>query len=127
MADQEINNRILFLKLEEIGISRIEIPFDGAGDSGSIETMEIRLLDSLGNIVVEPDTDDNFIELLVDFAYEYLEKFYDYDWYNNEGGYGTININLEEKEIDVEGWQRVSTVEDAHDSQDLLHVLDTIN
>jgi hypothetical protein len=123
----EISNRMLFMRLEELGVTKIEIPFDGSGDSGSIEEHDIKILDAKGNeVTIHSDDDTNYESVLSDFGYGYLEAFYAYDWYNNDGGYGTINIDIKAKTINVIGYQRISDVEEANTTSDLFQVLDKI-
>jgi hypothetical protein len=48
--------------------------------------------------------------------YEVLSTNYDYDWYNNDGGYGTVRINIEDKTWKVDG--AIRSIEDANASGD---------
>lgn len=126
--DKELDIKVLFASLEENGIVKVEIEFDGAGDSGSIEGVKCYVEDphaELDRSVTEDPRiiTDVLVEELTNLGYHILENYYGYDWYNNEGGYGTINIDIKEKEWDIEGWQRISDVEEAHKSGDLKQAL----
>ena len=69
--------------------------------------------DEDGNIIsIESDVESKVEEML----YEVLSDNYDYDWYNNDGGYGTVRINIEEKTWKVDGIVR--TTQDADASGD---------
>lgn len=68
------------------GVESVEIFFDGAGDSGSIENIE-----PVGGTI-----SDDMLKKIEDWAYEVLEGT-DVDWYNNDGGYGDIIIDVKKR------------------------------
>ena len=70
----------------------------------------------------EKDLNDKFEGDLQDLGTHLLEQHYDYDWYNNDGGYGDIRIDLEgdTPEISIDGYVR--SVEDAHGTVDLTDI-----
>lgn len=102
------NNKLaaLIVKLKDYNIKLVHIAYDGSGDSGSITDVEFRDYD--GNYVeaLKSLTDD-FFEL----GYEILDKHYDFDWYNNDGGYGTIIIDTKDQNVVIDGYVR--SIEDA--------------
>lgn len=117
--DKELSIKVLFASLVEKGIALVEIEFNGSGDSGSIEEENVNFhkIDDAGYFISIKDKDivskDVYIQL-VNLGYHILDRYYGYDWYNNEGGYGTISINLQERKWDIEGYQRVESVEEAN-------------
>jgi hypothetical protein len=114
--------------LKELGATEIVIYFDGSGDSGSIDSVQIRQSD--GKVV--PNLDDLFVNYPVEKSqyingewfndveikqipiFDALEKYtYDelertnVDWYNNDGGFGELRIELsDDVSIELEVNQR---------------------
>lgn len=107
----------LFLTLLKVmGGQRVSVSFSGGGDSGSIDSAE--LLDSdgkaidLSNTMFEWETESSYHDpivndwrvkrevsempigdILVKITEDCLEQS-DLDWYNNEGGQGSLEIDL---------------------------------
>jgi len=105
----------LISRLRDEGVIQVEIRYDGSGDSGSVE--DIELVTGNHDRENQKRLDDMFDEELRDFAYHVLEHHYDWDWYNNEGGYGSVDINVETSEISINGYVR--EVVDASTSVDV--------
>ena len=57
---------------------------------------------------------DDIEEQCRDLGYHVLEKHYNWDWYNNDGGYGSVIIIPGEDHISIDGYVR--SVTEAHDS-----------
>ena len=107
----------LFAALKDAGVTNVNIRYDGGGDSGQVEDVEYE-----GTNLDHTSLNDKFEGDLQDLATHILEQHYDYDWYNNDGGYGNIRINLEEDtpEITIDGYVR--SIEDAGASVDLVDI-----
>jgi hypothetical protein len=107
----------LFAALKDAGVTNVEIRYDGGGDSGQVEDVEYE-----GTNLDHTSLSDKFEGDLQDLATHILEQHYDYDWYNNDGGYGDIRIDLEgdTPEISIDGYVR--SVTDAHASVDLVDI-----
>ena len=106
----------LFAALKDAGVTNVEIRYDGGGDSGQVDDVEFH-----GDNIDGGDLNDKFEGDLQDLGYHLLEHYYDYDWYNNDGGYGTITIELiDEPVILIDGYVR--SVEDAHGTVDLTDI-----
>lgn len=110
MADftkQHVQN--LFAHLKLLNVNSFTIEFEGAGDSGQIDT--ILFYDSGDELLVIPEDtitwvysqygDTKPIEQQVtlhkaveDLGYQMLDES-GHDWYNNAGGYGNINVKIE--------------------------------
>jgi hypothetical protein len=115
-------------KLKEIGAIEVVIFFDGSGDSGSIESVSIRQSD--GKVV--PNLDYLFVDYPIEtsryvegewltdieikqmpiadalekYTYDELERT-NVDWYNNDGGFGELRIELsDDVSIELEVNQR---------------------
>ena len=99
MTELEVTS--LLIKLADIGITGIMVRYDGAGDSGQIEEIQYctKPIDAVED--VEDNVHFDSPELCVlssdlksrieDFTYRKLLEDIE-DWYNNEGGYGTVSI-----------------------------------
>jgi len=91
-------------KLIDLNVHSVKIHYDGGGDSGAIE--EIHYLDEnedeLSTFVENVDGCRQKIsvlskedeQILEEYAYTLLDTIE--DWYNNDGGYGDIVINVKE-------------------------------
>jgi len=107
----------LFAALKDAGVTNVEIRYDGGGDSGQVEDVEF-----YGDNIDSSALNDKFEGDLQDLATHILEQHYNWDWYNNDGGYGDIRIDLEgdTPEISIDGYVR--SVTDAHASVDLVDI-----
>ena len=116
MAQQEFFIPGLFTKLQELNITSVSIPFDGSGDSGCIDLTEIKFYDQNNDeLELESTVENDLISYAESLGDHILERHYDYDWYNNDGGYGTINIDIANKTWNIEGYTRITDVEEAHE------------
>lgn len=93
-----IPNKILntFILIKDKGYNKLQVCYSGSGDSGAID--DIDLLNDTNSISIE-----NMIEN-TDFIKEWLYEVIDEaienrDWWNNDGGYGNITINLNTFEL----------------------------
>jgi hypothetical protein len=94
----------LFAKLHLEGVEEIQISYEGGGDSGYIE-----------DIYYTPETPENskeYTKIIEDWAYDMLGYHLENDWYNNEGGGGSMYINLEESNWHIDGYYRVVEYEE---------------
>ncbi len=105
----------ILVKLKDKGINKIEITFSGSGDSGDID--DLIYYDITDKYYYSRDmvknsymTDEEY-NLLQNDCYEFIDDAIEgADWYNNEGGFGNITIDLDTMTADVEYSQR--TVEE---------------
>lgn len=124
--DKELNIKMLFASLAEKGIVEIHIGFDGSGDSGSIDddiTCYVENSDS--EQIPAENISDEVKNNLSDLGYHILYTYYNYDWYNNEGGYGTIHISIKNQDWDIEGYQRTYDTVEVSEAGDLSTTLDS--
>lgn len=92
--------------LKDMGVVTVEADYSGSGDSGSIDTINYNDKDGC-NISDIPNT---IFENIEEAFYEQLNETE--DWYNNEGGYGTIVFDLEELAINISQSIRIVNTED---------------
>lgn len=84
--------------IKDHNISNIEIDYSGGGDDGCID--EVRFEDHNENkidILMEPDVSAEWDELL----YNMLSDNIEWDWINNDGGYGQMIIDCTKTPWDV--------------------------
>ncbi len=111
MTENQITG--LLLELADKGITGIKVHYDGSGDSGAIEDIIGYYREDLSLEVLEEismwssglekmELKNNSV--LEDFLYTILESVE--DWYNNEGGYGYINILVPSGDYSIENFVR---------------------
>ena len=95
----------LLLQLADLGVTGIKIIYSGGGDSGAIDdiiytTQEVTFLEDLDdldpyseNVLNLRDLSTSLYSDIADFATSKLLDDIE-DWWNNEGGYGTVLISI---------------------------------
>jgi hypothetical protein len=95
----------LLLQLADLGVTGIKIIYSGGGDSGAIDdiiytTEEVTFLEDLDdlypfdeNVLNLSDLSTSFYSDIADFATSKLLDDIE-DWWNNEGGHGTVLIAI---------------------------------
>ena len=107
-------------KLSKYGIKTIEVRFCGSGDSGEVEEVKFisatkeydsQDLPELQKAVLSAGLGDDIEKLsneIGDIAVEFIEG----DWYNNDGGQGTIYIDTKRAHLRIEvGYNEMTTNE----------------
>jgi hypothetical protein len=102
----------LISRLRDEGITRVYINYDGSGDSGSISDIDFEPFRYGTDEYVKAN--EMFSGELEDFGYHILNNHYNWDWYNNDGGYGNVSIDVEDSTVSVNGYVR--TTEEAYES-----------
>jgi hypothetical protein len=107
------------MALEQRGIKEVRIPYDGAGDSGCTEDAHFITIDG-------DEIDLEEFEAVADkIANHILDKYYDVDWYNNDGGHGVVTLNIVDKTWEIDGYYRETQSVEAPESGDLEDVIST--
>ncbi|WP_420006467.1 DUF6878 family protein [Arenibacterium sp. LLYu02] len=92
-AEQRVETRATLLsELRALGVTSIEVQYEGYGDSGNVE-----------NDVVNPDTislTEDLRRRVEDFGWDFAYALCP-GFENNEGGYGELTWALEADKIDV--------------------------
>lgn len=141
-------SRISRLKREDLlsalqfsGVTKAVVSFDGSGDSGSIDL--VMCYDERDQrINPEDEIDWEFIstrwvdgawqeessfrpipltKALEDLCYDMLEQT-GIDWYNNDGGFGELRINVTSKQIDLEVNTRYTQYETHNFNEDCKEI-----
>lgn len=115
--------RLFFTLLKVLGGTRATVSFDGSGDSGSIDFVELKdreghNINLTGARFEWPTGTSNYdhanskwvkessvvemdvYDILKQICEDALEST-SLDWYNNEGGYGELNIDLTTEPVSV--------------------------
>ena len=97
------------MHLQDLGVKQVIIRYSGSGDSGQIDDIfYIRSSDD-----EESSTDigvnDTVHSIIESRSYTLLNPIE--DWYNNEGGYGTIKIEVPSGEYHIENNINIVNVE----------------
>jgi len=95
-------------KLNDLSVYHVVVGFDGQGDSGEIHEVEAYGKKNFHNLI---DLDEKMYKQIEDYIYDVIENNVcadGYDWYNNDGGWGTVHIYPETKEIKIEYHQRTT-------------------
>ena len=91
----------------------IDINYDGSGDSGAIENIEITPED-------EEHCTNEADDALRDWAYSYLETYYG-GWEINEGSCGTITLDFKAGVVKCSHGNRIEVIEH-EDREDKLPI-----
>lgn len=112
MEDKELSFLKAMMHLQDIGVNEIRVEYSGSGDSGGIEDTSFYHRNS--NIDVYGDTlndkvDPAIITIIEDAAYLKLNEIE--DWWNNEGGWGSMIINVPSGEYTINNNIRITDYE----------------
>jgi hypothetical protein len=77
--------------LKKLGVTSVVVGFDGSGDDG-----ESYFSSADGH--VPDDIQNELVALISDVI--------PFDWYNNEGGYGTATLDVNAGKVDIDGYSR---------------------
>jgi len=88
--ETKLKKNLAIQVIKDHNISKIEVTYSGGGDDGCID--EVRFEDIDGNdidVQMEKEVDGEWDDLL----YNMLSDNIEWDWINNDGGYGIMNID----------------------------------
>ena len=100
----DLKQKIELKKLKDHNVSRLEIHYSGGGDDGCIDMVAAFNIDDQR---IENLDDDDF-SALDDYFYDMLCENIDWDWVNNDGGYGVMHLKIDEEKIFIDHVQRVT-------------------
>lgn len=100
---------VLYDFLKEHNFTKVVIEFSGSGDDGDIESIYFMTKAEDGSSQVVDYDEKNPLLLEETDIYDVLKEFgylilnmSGYDWVNNEGGYGTIAVEVEERKTHLD-------------------------
>ena len=130
MTENEMTG--LLLKLADLGVTGIKIFYSGGGDSGDIDDIvytttkeasfdDIKNLTSYGENLLNLQTlDDELSDKIKDFANEKILNYIE-DWWNNDGGYGTMLIKIPSGNYEISNIIYVTDTEEFQHDGDLIN------
>ena len=109
--ETKLKRNIAVQVIKDHNISNIEVDYSGGGDDGCID--DVRFEDHNENkidVFMEPEVSSEWDDLL----YDMLSNNIEWDWINNDGGYGQMTIDCTKTpwKVNINHTQRVC--EDHH-------------
>ena len=129
MTENEMTG--LLLQLADLGVTGIKIFYSGGGDSGDIDDIvytttkeatfnNIMNLTNYGENLLNLQTlDDELSDKIKDFANEKILNDLE-DWWNNDGGYGTMLIKIPSGQYEISNTIYVTNTEEFEHDGDLI-------
>ena len=96
------------IKIKPPQATKVQIDFDGSGDSGDIQSI----------YVTDANWKSETLEDTTDFLYDLIEHHVGVDWVNNDGGGGSIEIDLDNFTMNVSSFYR-EVIEAGHEMFEL--------
>ena len=93
--------------IKDHNISKIEIEYNGGGDDGCIDEVRFEDIDENSiDVKMEGEVESAWDDLLYNMVSDNVE----WDWINNDGGYGTMRIDCTKNpwNITIDHVQRVT-------------------
>ena len=130
MTENEMTG--LLLQLADLGVTGIKIFYSGGGDSGDIDDIvytttkeatfnNIMNLTTYGEDLLNLQTlDDELSDKIRDFASEKILNDLE-DWWNNDGGYGTMLIKIPSGKYEINNNIYVTDTEEFEHNGDLIN------
>lgn len=121
--------KVLLLLRQHTGIVRMVVSFEGGGDEGNVAEVQLfgpagksaEMMDLPAPLIPEfaalnraqapgspPPTLGSMCEAL---AYQLIQNMVDFDWVNNEGGGGVLEIEPYSGRVFIDAYQNVTTTE----------------
>jgi len=93
--------------IKDHNISKIEVHYDGGGDDGCVE--EVGFLDHNQN-TIDVKMDQSVQSEWDDLLYDMISNHVEWDWINNDGGYGQMHIDCTKNpwKVKIDHVQRVT-------------------
>ena len=88
--ETKLKRNIAVQVIKDHNIAKIEVDYSGGGDDGCIDDVRYEDIDENKiDILMEPDVSAEWDDLL----YNMLSDNIEWDWINNDGGYGQMMID----------------------------------
>lgn len=115
MAKEPIEMLPIIGRLKDYGVYKVVSGFDGQGDSGEIyETLFYDIDDDEMDLKIDYNKLEDFIYTKIEDAV----NSYGGDWVNNDGGYGQLELYLDNFKVECNYYQR--TVDEYDWSSDIF-------
>ena len=112
----DLKNIEVILELKDLGVDRVEINYSGSGDSGDID--DVTYYNKAGEVVEIEEEHEEVHEKVKDYALILLNDIE--DWWNNDGGYGVLNMFISQNTYSIENHIYITETEDYHHEGDLI-------
>lgn len=107
MENLTIKQKLKLRELKDLGIVRIQIHYSGGGDDGCIDSADAYILNENGEEKWNRDiVPADFLDIFEEVLYDFISKNVEWDWVNNDGGYGSLEINVDTGDLTIHHTQR---------------------
>jgi hypothetical protein len=107
MENLTIKQKLKLRELKDLGIVRIQIHYSGGGDDGCIDSADAYIINADGKEEWNKDVvPADFLNIFEEVLYSFISRNVEWDWVNNEGGYGSLEINVDTGELTIHHTQR---------------------
>ena len=103
------------IKIKDMGFTHIRATYSGGGDSGQIDNIEVLKGENTEDEdFIEEEDISEFKEIDCEIIEEWINNFMlndIEDWWNNEGGYGEVLINLSDLSYKIDSNIYITNIE----------------
>ena len=111
-----LKNIDVILELKDLGVDTVEVNYSGSGDSGDID--DVTYYNKADEVVEIEREHEEVHNKLQDYALTLLNDIE--DWWNNDGGWGVLNMFISENTYSIENHIYITETEDYHHEGDLI-------
>lgn len=107
MENLTIKQKLKLRELKDLGIVKVQVHYSGGGDDGCIDNTDAYILDENGKEKWDGDiVPDDFLGIFEEVLYNFISRNVEWDWVNNDGGYGSLEINVDTGDLTIHHTQR---------------------
>ena len=109
MENLTIKQKLKLRELRDLGIVKIQVHYSGGGDDGCIDDTEAYTVGADGKEKWSRDiVPVDFLSIFEDVLYNFISDNVEWDWINNDGGYGYLEINIDTGKLTIYHTQKHS-------------------
>ena len=112
----DLKNIEVILELKDLGVDKVKVNYSGSGDSGDID--DVTYYNKAGEVVEIEGEYEKVNGKLQDYALTLLNDIE--DWWNNDGGWGVLNMFISQNTYSIENHIYITETEDYHHEGDLI-------
>ena len=100
--------------IKDHNIANIEVTYSGGGDDGCIDEV---IFEDINENTIDVKMENEVEREWDDLLYDMISNNVEWDWINNDGGYGTMNIDCTQNpwKVSIDHSQRVTEPHQYHD------------
>ena len=107
MEKLTIKQKLLLRELKDNGLVKLEVSYSGGGDDGCVDSYSGYEVNEKGEERWSQDSiPQDFQNEFDDYVYDFISNNIEWDWINNDGGYGIVSIDLETGKMSINHSQR---------------------